>query len=354
VCGCAGRLSGDDAGKDGPASGGKEAGAAADGPARPRPDALPPDRSPDQAPPFSCSLPATAPSLKLSAWRHPAAPAAGQTVTLSLQSKISPKPSKPAALNATLINRQGSRVITAYDVAGGKYWIYHIPVAGLSRGDNCIVVRRGGAGAVEYAVKVKAAPAAGVARGSGPWKVIKNHQWRCDEQPKYGNLLNVRVLDEKGKAVKGARVRIRWGDDTVYPVKPDSKAASWSAHAHPKVLVTGSDGKASLTTPWGKGIRTPIDGKPGYLMFFLDVQGGASDMAMEITTGLWEATGSNCNYCSKYGINVYGHWSYSVEFRRDPKATRVCEVGHDHAGQKKCAYTHLYHDPKRPSCLPVK
>ncbi len=187
---------------------GKEAGLPDDGPALPDGQPTSPDSAWDAAPPFSCTLATATPSLKPAAWRHPSAPRSGQTVTVSLQSRISPKPTKPAVLSTTLINRAGSRVINAYDVAGGKYWIYHIPVAGLAPGENCITVRKGKN--VELALKIKAAPAGkGEARGAGVWKVVKNHQWRCDEQPTYGNFIKVKVLDEKGAAVKGARVRIR-------------------------------------------------------------------------------------------------------------------------------------------------
>ena len=310
---------------------------------KPRPD--------KGSPPFSCKLPAATPTLKPRHWLHPKAPHAGQTATLSLQSRIKPKPSSPHKLTATVVNRDGTRSTSTYDAAGGEYWIYHIPLVKLARGQNCVVLRRGSS--VELALKITAPAPAKLPRGGGVWQVVKNHQWRCDEQPKYGNWLRVKVLDQGGKPVKGARVNIAWTDDTQYPVKPDKGATSWAQHRHPKQLTTGADGKASLSTPWGSGIRTPIDAKPGYLMFLLTVAGGASDTAMEITSGLWETTNAGCNYCGKYGVNVYGHWSYSVEFRRNPKASQVCEVPTDHAGQTKCGARHLYHDPKVKSCRPV-
>ena len=223
----------------------------------PRPDRPPgvPDSTPpkvDKSPPFACKLPTLSATLKPKVWQHPKTPHAAQTVVLSLQSRISPKPSTPHALTTTLLNSAGKRTIKTYDVAGGKYWIYHIPVAALRAGDNCVVVRRGSS--VELARKITAASPAKLARGNGVWKVKSNHQWGCGEQPTYGNLLKVRVLDQAGKPVKGARVNIRWTDDTVYPVKPDSSASSWAAHKHPKYLTTGSDGRASLTTPWGTGL----------------------------------------------------------------------------------------------------
>ena len=307
---------------------------------------------PDKGKPFSCALPAAAPTLKPKVWQHPKQPHAGQTAVLSVQSRVSPKPSKAHALSVTLINSAGKRTSTTYDVAGGKYWVYHLPVAKLAAGENCVIVRRGST--VEVARKITAAAPAKLPRGNGVWKVTRNHQWTCSEQPTYGNFLKVKVMDQAGKPVKGAKVNIRWTDDTVYPVKPDKSAGSWAAHKHPKQLTTGSDGKASLTTPWGTGIRTPIDAKPGYLMFTLSVAGGASDTAVELTSGLWETTNAGCNYCGKYGVNVYGHWSYTVEFRRDTAAKQVCEVPTDHAGQKKCGARHLYHDPKHTSCRPVQ
>lgn len=301
--------------------------------------------------PFDCDLPEAAPSLEPETWQHPLGPKAGEAVTLVVWSNNT-EPGDAPSLVGEITNRDGTRQVTEYTMVGGGNATYYVTFAGLALGENCIVLRNGGT--VEVARKIDASdPLPGDPRGSGVWKVTTNHQWRCDEQPTNGNLLHVRVLDEGGQPVAGATVGIRWTDDTVYPVKPDEAAMSWAEHAHPKSLTTGADGRAELFTPWGEGVRTPIDGRPKLLVFNLFVEGGASDTATEITTGLWETDASGCNYCSTHAVNVYGHWSHTVEFRRDPLATEVCEVPIDHAGQQSCSHTHFFHDPQRPSCRPV-
>lgn len=309
------------------------------------------DAGTDAAPPFTCTLPAATPSLEPAHWLHPAAPRAGQALTVVMQSGNT-APADAPDITAELIHRDGSYTNDHYTRVGGQWALYYVSVGGLAPGENCVVVRTGDN--VELALKVDASdPTPGVARGNGVWKVDVNHQWTCAEQPTFGNLLHVRVLDEQGDPVQGAVVNIHWTDDTQYPVPPDDTAMSWDEHAHPKSGTTGADGRVELFTPWGEGIRTPIDAKPGLINFLLSVDGGASDVATEITTGLWETNNEGCNYCSTYAVNVYGHWSYSVEFRRDPTATEVCDVPMDHAGQQACAYTHFFHDPARPSCVPV-
>ena len=40
-----------------------------------------------------------------------------------------------------------------------------------------------------------------------------------------------------------------------------------------------ADGRAELFTPWGEGVRSPIDGKPKLVVFLLSMDGGASDTA---------------------------------------------------------------------------
>jgi hypothetical protein len=302
--------------------------------------------------PFSCELEPLSPSLALDAWTHPAAGhLAGQTVTLVLQSQNTSKDDAPP-LTTELVNRFGTRNIDDALLVGGALPVWYISVADLALGDNCITVRNGGQ--VEYAVKVVAGdPAPGVPRGDGVWKVTTNHQWTCDEQPMWGNLLHVYVEDEFGAPVEGATVNLRWTDDTVYPVPPDDAAMSWEEHGQPKTLTTNAEGFADLWTPWGEGIRSPIDGKPGFVVFLVSMAGGASDTATEITTGLWEADDNGCNYCPQDAVNVYGHWSHTVVFRRDPNATQVCEVGTDHAGQASCSAAHFFHDPDAPSCVPV-
>lgn len=301
--------------------------------------------------PFDCDLPPASPTLEPTIWTHPAQPQAGEAVTFVVWSENT-EPKDAPQLIGEIANRDGTRLVSDYTMVGGGNATYYVTFADLAEGQNCLVLRNGTD--VEVAMKIDAAsPGDGVPKGNGVWKVTANHQWRCDEQPTYGNLLHVRVVDENDAPVEGATIRIRWTDDTVYPVKPDEAAMSWADHAHPKSMTTGADGRAELHTPWGEGVRTPIDGQPKLLVFLLSVEGGASDTATEITTGLWETDADGCNYCSAYGVNVYGHWSHTVEFRRDPSATEVCEVPVDHAGQQSCSHTHFFHDPERPSCLPV-
>jgi hypothetical protein len=306
----------------------------------------------DDLPPFSCELPPLTPTLDLSSWTHPAAGhLAGQTITLVLQSQNTPKDQAPP-LTTELVNRDGARIITEQALVGGAKPVWYISVADLALGENCIEVRNGAD--VEYAVKIIASdPSPGVPRGNGPWKVTTNHQWRCDEQPTFGNLLQVHVEDELGNPVANATVDLRWTDDTVYPVPPDDAAQSWEEHGQPKTLTTDENGFAELWTPWGQGVRSPIDGKPSYAVYLVSMADGASDFATEITTGIWETDDFGCNYCNTYAVNVYGHWSYTVKFKRDPAATQVCEVGTDHEGQQACSHQHVFHDPARPSCVPV-
>jgi hypothetical protein len=301
--------------------------------------------------PFDCDLPPATPSLAPELWTHPTEPKAGEAITLIVWSDNT-EPNNAPQLVGEITNRNGSHQVTDYTMVGGGNATYYVTFAELAEGENCLVLRNGSN--VEVAHKVDApGPGAGLPRGNGPWKVTTNHQWRCDEQPTNGNLLHVRVTDENGSPVQGATVNIRWTDDTVFPVKPDDTAMSWAEHQHPKTLTTGADGRAELFTPWGEGVRTPIDGKPKLLVFLLSMDGGASDTATEITTGLWETDASGCNYCSTHAVNVFGHWSHTVEFQRNPAATEVCEVPIDHAGQQSCSHTHFFHDPDRPSCLPV-
>ena len=299
--------------------------------------------------PFECDLPVENPTLDPQHWLHPAEPVAGQALTVALQAPAV-EPANAPALVAELINRAGIHEVTESTVVGGET-LYYITVGGLEPGENCIVIRNGDA--VELATKVVAAdPGPGIDRGNGVWKVTVNHQWTCDEQPTFGNLLHVRVLDENGAPVEGATVGLGFTDDTVYPVGPD-QAPDFGSSEHPKTLTTDGDGRAQLWTPWGEGIRSPVDSKPGLAVYRVWIEGGASDVATEITTGLWEATYDGCNYCNEYAINTWGHWSYTVEFQRAPEATQVCEVGTDHAGQQACEYTHFFHDDARPSCIPV-
>ena len=89
----------------------------------------------------------------------------------------------------------------------------------------------------------------------------------------------------------------------------------------------------------------------GLLVFNVSVDGVASDVATEITTGWWEDDLMGCNYCSTATVNVWGHWSHTVEFRRDPTATEACVVESDHAGMAACGEPrHIHHHPDVRAC----
>ncbi len=302
---------------------------------------------------FRCQLPQATPQIATKYWIHPKRPYAGQTLTLSIQSSRFPV-NKAPPIQIELINRNGRRSSKYYAVVGGKT-LYYISIAGLAAGENCVVVRRQSNGNVEVALKVQARdPSPGIPRGNGVWKVVRNHQWTCSEQPTNGNFLIVYVKDERGRPVKGATVKIDWTDDTVFPIKPEKNAHQ----IHPRTMVTDANGRAELFyKPTMRGIRSPIDSKPGWLVYRISIAGGASDTATEITTGIWGSIKPpgkpECNYCNRPAVNVYGHWSYTIEFRRDPKAKEICDVPIDHQGQKACFYYHAYHQPGQKSCIPV-
>ena len=305
---------------------------------------------------FRCNLPRATPQIATKYWIHPKNPYAGQTLTLSIQSSKYPVDKAPP-IEIELINRNGKRRSKYYSVVGGKT-LYYISIAHLAVGENCVIVRRQSDRNVEVALKVMGRdPGKGIPRGNGVWKIVRNHQWTCSEQPTNGNFLIVKVRDENGRPMKGVTVKIDWTDDTVFPIAPKNENAK---RIHPRTMVTDSNGRAEFFyKPTMRGIRSPIDSKPGWLVYQISIAGGASDVATEITTGIWESVrqpnGSVCNYCNRRAVNVYGHWSYTIEFRRDPKAREVCDVPIDHAGQKRCRYyPHAYHEPGQKSCVPVR
>jgi len=305
----------------------------------------------DLVEPFVCDLPAASATLDPRHWLHPAQPTAGQTLTLSFQSQNTRGKDAPA-LVTEITDRSGTRTVSESLIIGDSQALYYFSFGNLAAGENCLVVRNGEG--VEAAIKVDvASPGAGAARGDGVWKIVSNHQWTCAEQPEFGNLLTVKVRDEGGQPLEGVAIDMRWTDDTVFPVAPDDSALSFADHGQPKTMTTNGDGVAELLTPWGTGIRSPVDEKPGYVVFNVSVAGGASDTATEITTGIWDTDPSGCDYCAQDLRNTWGHWSYTVEFQRQLDATEICEVGIDHAGQAECSYQHFYHEEGRPSCLPV-
>lgn len=166
-----------------------------------------------------------------------------------------------------------------------------------------------------------------------PFKVTRNHQWTCEEEYTWAINLDVRVEDETGGPLPGARVLLEHPPCDLRD-QPEP----------PAELVTGADGEVRWENYYP------------FCFFHLRVADAPSDTAIELYTGIWETQpsdgGGECNYCSTFAENVWGHWSYSVTFRRTPGATERCEVGSDHAGQAGCAPLVHWEEPSAP-CAPL-
>ncbi|MBX7192112.1 MAG: hypothetical protein K1X94_08650 [Sandaracinaceae bacterium] len=165
--------------------------------------------------------------------------------------------------------------------------------------------------------------------GGAAFKVTQNHQWTCEEEYEWAINVDVRVEDEAGAPLPGAHVALEH--------EPcDLRGAA----EPPAELVTGEDG----TVRWENYYPR--------CFFHLRVTDGPSDTAIEIYTGIWEtqrdASGADCNYCNEFAQNVWGHWSYSVTFRRTTGATEICDVPTDHAGQSRCAPLMHWEEPRGP------
>jgi hypothetical protein len=162
-----------------------------------------------------------------------------------------------------------------------------------------------------------------------PFKVTQNHQWTCEEEYEWAINVDVRVEDEAGAPIAGARVALEH-DPCDLRGSPEP----------PAELVTGDDG----TVRWENYYPR--------CFFHLRAADAPSDTAIEIYTGIWEtqpdASGADCNYCSEFAQNVWGHWSYSITFRRTPGATEICDVPTDHAGQSRCAPLMHWEEPRGP------
>lgn len=169
--------------------------------------------------------------------------------------------------------------------------------------------------------------------GMPAFKVTQNHQWTCEEEYEWAINVDVRVEDEAGAPIPGARVALEHEPCDLRGVAEP-----------PAELVTGDDG----TVRWENYYPR--------CFFHLRVADAPSDTAIEIYTGIWEtqrdASGADCNYCSEFAQNVWGHWSYSVTFRRTPGATEVCDVATDHAGQSRCSPLMHWEEP-RGACTPL-
>ncbi len=300
------------------------------------------DGGDDDATPFTCEPTATtSPVLAAAMHLDPADPHPGDTLTVIVRSTNGTEPGDAPPMAMQAEHAGGVVLEPTTMVAGGGDTLYYYAIPDVPPGDVCLLGLIDGT-EPEIAGKVTVTPRpAGPPLTDGVYKVVQNHQWTCAEQPTYGNEIHVYVRDELGNGVPGAVVRVRYADST----DPGS------------IHNGGGDIPETVTTD-GSGFYLGYDYWPisdhGFLVFQLEVDGEPSDVATELTTGWWEADDGGCNYCGTYGINVWGHWSHTVVFQRDPAATEICVVDTDHAGQAACgAPGHLHHHPTHQACWPV-
>jgi hypothetical protein len=271
----------------------------------------------------------------------PAEPHPGDTLTVIVRTTNG---TPPAAAPSLAMQAEGASGVTVEQTAmkaGGGDTFYYYAFAEVELGDVCLLGLVDGT-TPEIAGKVTVTPRpAGPPLTQGVYKVVTNHQWTCAEQPTYGNEVHLRVLDEYGQGVPGAVVDIRYADTT------DPGSIYNDGSTIPDTVTMDATGSFVGYDSW------PISDN-GLLVLELAVVGAPSDIATELTTGWWETNDEGCNYCSTYGVNVWGHWSHTVIFQRDPSATAICEVETDHAGQSACAVPgHLHHHPQHRACWPA-
>ena len=287
-------------------------------------------------PPFACTVDALpSPVLAGQVIFDPADPHPGDTVTVIVRATNGLSRTDAPPMTLEVEHGGGAPQLAPQTIEGGDaLYYYAVPDVGL--GDLCVtgVID----GAPEVAAKVTVTP-----RLAGPggdvYKITANHMWTCDEQPNNGNELHVYVRDENGQPLEGVTVDVALADAT----DPGS-IYNGDAEALPGSLVTGADGHANTFNYW------PISDH-GLLVFNVSVADGPSDIATEITTGWWEDDLMGCSYCGTPTVNVWGHWSYTVEFQRTPDANEVCVVPNDHAGMSACGEPrHIHHDPNATWC----
>jgi len=288
--------------------------------------------------PFSCDVvPAGSPVLDGLVLFEPAEPHPGDTVTVIVRATNGLGAGDAPALELEVTSRDGVETLQPQAKEGGEV-LYYFAIPEVAEGDVCLRGIVDGATEVAGKVTVTPRPAGPVVAG-GVYKVVANHQWTCDEQPTWGNELHVWVRDENGQGMADVAVDVRPVDSTDF-----GTIYNGEEHPVPEQIVTGEDGHAMLYDYW------PIS-ENGLLVLHVSVAGLASDIATEITTGWWETDASSCNFCNTYAVNVWGHWSYTVEFQRDPSATEVCVVENDHAGMGACGEPrHVHHHPDVRAC----
>lgn len=293
--------------------------------------------------PFRCdAAAATSPVLAGTFLFDPALPHPGDTITVLVKSANYKQANAPTmTLDVTSAAGTSTEPITM--LSGGAGVIYYYAVPNVPPGDVCLLTRIKGAPEVSGKITVTQRPAPAPSP-QGVYKLATNHQLTCQEQVPWGNEFHVAVLDAQGNGVPGAIVTVRLPDTTdVGSIKnADTKSV-------PKTLTMDSAGHYDDYFWWPSNAN-------GVTVFDLSVQGSASDVATEISSGWWETDSTGCRYCDpSQPINVYGHWSHRIVFKLDPGANQACLVPTDHAGQAACAaHGHAYHHPSHRACWAAK
>ena len=289
-------------------------------------------------PPFTCDAAvADSPVLDGIVLFDPAQPHPGDTLTVIVRATNGlARPDAPSmALEVT--DAGGVLEHASQTVEGGEA-IYYYAIPDVELGDVCVLGLVDGQPEVAGKVTVTPRPADPPIDG-GIFKIVANHQWTCDEQPSNGNELHVWVRDENGQGIGGQTVSFSLVDSVDTGSIYNDDGERW-----PLQIVTGDDGHAQAFNYW------PISDN-GLLVLRVAVAGVASDIATEITTGWWEDDLMGCSYCGTATVNVWGHWSYTIEFQRDPTATEICVVENDHAGMAACGEPrHVHHHPDVQAC----
>jgi hypothetical protein len=288
--------------------------------------------------PFACdAATADSPVLDGIVLFDPADPHPGDTLTVIVRATNGlGRPDAPA-MTLEVTDAHGVLDHASQTVEGGEA-IYYYAVPDVALGDVCVLGSIDGQPEVAGKVTVTPRPSDPPSDG-GIFKITANHQWTCGEQPSNGNELHVWVRDENGAGIAGQAVSLSVADST-------DAGSIYNADGEPlpTEIVTGEDGHAQAYNYW------PISDN-GLLVFRVAVAGVASDIATEITTGWWEDDLMGCNYCNTATVNVWGHWSYTIEFQRDPAATEICVVENDHAGMTACGEPrHVHHHPDVRAC----
>ncbi len=338
VGGVAKRDGGQDAAST-PPDGGRADGQGRDGGER---EAAIPDAEPvDAAPPFACEPESTSsPVLDAELLLDPAEPHAGDTVTVLVRSrKLDRNEAPDMELQVTGPDRN-DQLQPARRSGGKALYYYYIPNVAL--GQYCVLGLIQGSAEISGKFEVTPRPKGPDRCQGGIFKVVSNHQWTCQEQPGWGNEIHIRTLDGDGNPLPGVTIHVGWVDTARHPFYNEENVGP-----PPEEVTTDSNGEYNGYDFW------PIS-QTGELVFRFWVEGCASDVATEVTTGWWESDDSGCEYCPNDGTkNKWGHWSHTIVFQLDPTATQACVVPSDHAGQQRCSYNHLFHDPNFQTCWDV-